>query len=178
MQILRAADQPVSTWKNGGGRTRSVAIAPAGACLEDFDWRVSVAEVSADGPFSAFPDVDRTLVLLSGSGMVLSAPEGGTTLNAPGDRWDFPGDWSVHGALLAGPTLDLNLMVRRGRSDARLDVVRADSAPMDGVVVVIEGEVRAGEAVLGVGDAVLGENLRLEGSGRVGWIRLDASHSG
>ncbi len=148
-----------------------MAIAPEGAGLDDFDWRVSVAEVAADGPFSAFPDVDRTLVLLAGAGMALHAPEGQVTLARPGARWDFPGEWAVHGRLLDGPTLDLNLMVRRGRSRARLELVRADAAPMEGVVVVVEGEVWAGDERLDVGDAVLGA-VQLRGDGQVAHITV------
>ena len=34
-------------------------------------WRVSVAEIARDGPFSSFPGVDRMLVLLSGHGVRL-----------------------------------------------------------------------------------------------------------
>ncbi|MCB9670060.1 MAG: HutD family protein [Alphaproteobacteria bacterium] len=170
MQILRAHQQPVILWKNGGGRTRSVAIAPEGAGLDAFDWRISVAEVAADGPFSAFPDVDRTLVLLSGDGMELVSSDGSVVLARPGDRWDFPGELPVQAALLGGPTIDLNLMVRRGRSDARLDVVRADQAVLDGVIVVIDGDVRAGDERLRVGDAVSGRAFRLQGDGRIGWV--------
>ena len=44
---------------------------PAGAPLAAFDWRVSVADVAADGPFSRFPGVDRVLVLIAGAGMRL-----------------------------------------------------------------------------------------------------------
>jgi environmental stress-induced protein Ves len=58
-------------WKNGGGQTTEIAVS-AGASLADFDWRVSIAEINADGPFSAFAGVDRTLVLLSGAGVRLT----------------------------------------------------------------------------------------------------------
>ena len=52
-------------WKNGGGETLELAIAPAGAGLEDFAWRISSARVGAAGPFSACAGVDRSLALLS-----------------------------------------------------------------------------------------------------------------
>ena len=100
-------------WKNGGGSTTEIAIAPAGASVSSgFDWRVSMADVVSDGPFSAFNGYDRQLALLSGGGMVLSGlPDGDITLR-PGDRplafageaaityytGMTPGDW------LSGPT--------------------------------------------------------------------------
>lgn len=37
-----------------------------GADMGDFVWRVSLAEVDADGPFSAFAEVDRILTLVEG----------------------------------------------------------------------------------------------------------------
>ncbi len=44
---------------------------PAGAALDEFLWRVSIADVERDGPFSRFPGIDRTIVLLEGAGMRL-----------------------------------------------------------------------------------------------------------
>ena len=51
-------------WKNGGGVTSELARSPQ---ADEFDWRLSVAEVATDGPFSQFPGIDRLLVLLSGA---------------------------------------------------------------------------------------------------------------
>jgi environmental stress-induced protein Ves len=61
MKRLRAADRTPRPWKNGGGQTTDVAVFPDGAGLDDFDWRVSIARVDGDGPFSIFPGVDRPL---------------------------------------------------------------------------------------------------------------------
>ena len=56
-------------WKNGGGSTDEIATYPRGAGLDAFDWRVSIAHVASDGPFSRFPGVERTITLLEGAGM-------------------------------------------------------------------------------------------------------------
>ena len=45
---------------------------PEGASLDTFDWRISMARVASDGPFSEFPGIDRTLAVVEGSGMVLT----------------------------------------------------------------------------------------------------------
>ncbi len=42
-------------WKNGGGETAEIAVFPPSADLSEFGWRISMATVSSDGPFSAFP---------------------------------------------------------------------------------------------------------------------------
>ncbi|MBM7325185.1 HutD family protein, partial [Agrobacterium sp. S2] len=47
-------------WKNGGGVTTEIIVHPAKASMADFDWRISMANVAQDGPFSIFPGVDRT----------------------------------------------------------------------------------------------------------------------
>jgi len=54
--LLDLASARAMPWKNGGGETLELAIAPAGAGLEDFAWRISSARVGAAGPFSAITD--------------------------------------------------------------------------------------------------------------------------
>ena len=62
-RLLRNSDHRRMPWKNGGGETVEVIVHPEGASLSDFGWRVSMASVASDGPFSVFPDIDRTLEL-------------------------------------------------------------------------------------------------------------------
>ena len=115
MRILRASDYRVMPWKNGAGTTTEIAVSPEGAGLETFDWRVSMARVETDGPFSAFPGVDRTLAVLEGEGMILNVagriPFGLTEASQP---LLFPADAQTHADLISGPITDLNVMSRRG----------------------------------------------------------------
>ena len=67
MRVFRSADHAFSPWKNGGGTTAEIAIGPPGATLDAFDWRISMARVASDGPFSSFPGVDRTLSIIDGA---------------------------------------------------------------------------------------------------------------
>ena len=121
MRILRAADRAATPWKNGGGETREVAAWPPGAGFDDFDWRISMATVRSDGPFSVFPGVDRILAVIEGAGLQLTigaaTPLQLDTLTPP---TRFSGDAACTAALLAGPVRDLNVMIRRGRFDARV----------------------------------------------------------
>lgn len=111
-------------WKNGGGRTTEIAAFPPGADLASFAWRVSIADVEGDGPFSAFPGVERTLVLLAGCGMRLARPGVAMELRAPFDVVTFPGEHALACELRDGPTRDFNLMVRRQAARGTLAVVR------------------------------------------------------
>ena len=108
-------------WKNGGGETLELAIAPAGAGLEDFAWRISSARVGAAGPFSAFAGVDRSLALLSGAGLRLQRGNGRIEeLHAGGAVATFAGEEAITAVLLDGAVGDLNLMTRRGAWRHRL----------------------------------------------------------
>jgi len=113
--ILAASRYRRMPWKNGGGETVEIAISPADSALAHFDWRISMATVATDGPFSIFPDIDRTLSILDGEGMSLeidgSAPVFLTQASAP---LAFPADLPVSATLKSGPITDLNVMTRRG----------------------------------------------------------------
>src|SRR5262245_25655774 len=114
MRHLRPRDYRIMPWRNGGGSTTEVAISPGEAELSAnaFAWRVSIADVSADGPFSRFPGCDRHIMLIAGQGMVLEAGEHGLIdLSQPFAPVSFSGDWDVHGYLASGPVRDFNLMV-------------------------------------------------------------------
>jgi environmental stress-induced protein Ves len=114
--ILRDAGYRRLRCKNGLGETAEVAIAPAGAALDDFDWRVSMARVEVDGPFSPFAGIDRTLSILAGGGLHL-APQGAVAvdLGPVSAPYSFAGDVPCAASLLEGPVTDLNVMSRRGR---------------------------------------------------------------
>ncbi len=116
MKVLRAKDYKRMTWKNGGGETVEIAIFPEKASLADFDWRVSMATVATDGPFSSFPGIDRTLSILQGKGMRLMI-EGRKPALLTGETapLPFPADVATSATLVDGPIVDLNVMTRRGR---------------------------------------------------------------
>ena len=109
---LPAADRVAVPWKNGGGITREIAVFPPGAGLEDFEWRISLAEVAATGPFSLFDGVDRHLTVLKGI-MRLDFADRSLELHSA-DSLAFPGNVAVRGTPLDGPVIDLNVMTRRG----------------------------------------------------------------
>lgn len=115
LQVLRAQDYRRMPWKNGGGETTEIAVSPGDASLADFDWRVSMAHVAGDGPFSAFAGIDRTLCVLDGEGIDLDITDRDRVrLTTGGAPYGFPGDAATTGRLVNGPITDLNVMSRRG----------------------------------------------------------------
>jgi environmental stress-induced protein Ves len=107
---------PPMPWKNGGGVTRELAIAPAGAGLDDFDWRISCAQVASGGAFSPFPGVDRSLAVLDGAGLRLDfAGTHPLILDAGRTPLAFRGEQPVSAELLGGAVSDFNVMTRRTR---------------------------------------------------------------
>lgn len=112
---LKAGNHRVMPWKNGLGSTTEIAVFPPDAGVEDFGWRVSAADVAANGPFSAFPGIDRTLSILDGEGLTLFVGEAeGRVLRPDTPPFAFPADVPTAADLLEGPITDLNVMTRRG----------------------------------------------------------------
>ncbi|MEM5406123.1 HutD family protein [Paraburkholderia unamae] len=130
LTLLCGAALVASPWKNGGGVTREIAVAHvtsrAGASLDAFAWRVSVADVAQAGPFSRFEGVDRTLVLLEGAGMLLDEAGRTHVLTQPLDVAHFAGEAAIDARLVNGATRDFNLMVRRDAARGTLEVWRAN----------------------------------------------------
>ena len=122
-RVLTPADYRLTTWKNGGGRTTEIAAYPSDAGLERFVWRASMADIQRNGPFSAFPGVDRTLVLLQGAGLVLTGVGEPLEVRAHYEPVNFSGDVSLECTLTEGPVRDFNLMIRRTQARGELVVV-------------------------------------------------------
>jgi environmental stress-induced protein Ves len=122
MLVLRESDYVTVPWKNGGGLTREILKVPADAAA--FDWRLSLATIAASGPFSAFDGYDRALALVRGAGVELDfGPHGQVSLRSPGQLAQFDGAWPTRGALIDGPSTDLNLIVARERAEFEVRVL-------------------------------------------------------
>lgn len=117
-RVIPANEYRRERWRNGAGWTREICRHPDGG---DWGWRLSIAEIERDAPFSVFPGIGRELVLLSGNGLRLRFDDGGVhELRPPHDKLRFDGERGVTGELLDGPTHDFNLMWRRDGFDAQL----------------------------------------------------------
>ena len=171
LTLIPRTAQPVMPWRNGGGSTREVARATADGVPDGFRWRVSIARIESDGPFSHFPGFDRTLWLLSGAGMELLIDGVRAQLTEPLAGVSFAGEATVSARLLGGPTDDLNLMVDRARAGAAAEFVRCpDDTPQtwctDGggtdLLLVLGGSVDARSPTGKHTRLALGDALRLD----------------
>ena len=158
MPTIRLADCPAKPWKNGQGRTRELAIHPSGAGMDDFLWRVSIAEVESAAPFSAFPGIDRVIALLAGDGFTMMLDDGRRhALTTPCVPFAFPGELRVDVTLAGGPSRDFNLMLRRGRARGGIEAWRTAGThgPEAAIALVycVRGRIDTDDGVLHAGDA-------------------------
>lgn len=178
MRLIRAHDYRRMPWKNGGGVTIEVAIAPDDATLDSFDWRISMAHVATSGPFSRFPGVDRTLAVLTGKGIRLAidgAPPVALHISSPPHA--FPGQVETDATLVDGAIDDLNVMSHQVRYHHRMARHKANetvSIPLDAEAVVLMPrggglKLAAGSASIDVadGDTVILEQPDLPGNGEI-----------
>ena len=182
---LTSADARRFPWKNGRGVTEELAIWPTGSSLErgDFDWRISRAAVDEPGAFSSFPGFDRTLLVTDGEGLVLE--HGDCAPRARLQRFEpyrFSGDWPTMAELPSGKVADFNVLVRRDRYQASVQVLRVGRrgiremlTPGHAFVHILSGRViaRVGQekpAVFGARESLwargLGEGEALDLAGR------------
>jgi environmental stress-induced protein Ves len=126
VQIIRKSSLAPTPWKNGGGITYEAIRVPASA--EPFLWRVSIAHIEAEGPFSDFAGYNRAMVLMRGAGMALKFANGECkVLRQIGELAQFDGALETHCELLGGPCMDLNLMVAKSLGDVSARVQRLNA---------------------------------------------------
>ena len=110
----RVCAQP---WRNGGGSTRELLVWPT---AQDWLFRVSLAQVAQDGPFSSYPGIERWIALVEGAGMTLRFASGSERLSIGREPLRFDGALAPDCSLERGATVDLNLMVDRSRGSGLL----------------------------------------------------------
>ncbi len=127
-RVIRNHDLVRVPWKNGGGTTAEVAAFPEGSGFDTFGWRISMADVASDGPFSIFPGIDRTLIVVEGEGIELDVEGIAYRLDEDAPKLSFSGDDITAGRLLSEPIRDLNVMTRRGQFRHRTRFVESGVA--------------------------------------------------
>jgi uncharacterized protein len=99
------ASIPIEQWRNGGGITRTFATSGD-------DWRVSLAEVERDGPYSRFAGMSRLSLILRGNGVMLSHADSKVQLK-PYEAVEYDGETGWDACLVDGPVTALNVMSRK-----------------------------------------------------------------
>ena len=185
MRRFRIGQLPREPWRNGAGWTRPV-------CSREVDgqpwWRVSVADITAAGPFSQFEGMDRTAVMVRGTRLCLSNAGHRLVFDGPGSLLQFPGEWALQCDAPGEPARLLNIMVRRGSAEARVLVVagEASTLPAGGAQVALvwrgrfdfllpDGEritLGAGEGVHWPRQDVAWRAVPVAGDGAMAWCAL------
>ena len=114
--FIPLASMPPQPWRNGGGVTRELLAWPT---RNDWQVRISVADVTADGPFSPFEGVERWFAVLEGEGVALGARGPAYRLTTESEPFPFDGGEPMKCALLGGATRDFNLMTAPGKGELR-----------------------------------------------------------
>lgn len=137
-RILTSNDYQRMPWKNGGGVTTEIckATSPNG----DTFWRLSIADVASDGPFSEFPGIDRWIMVVEGAGMALTIDGETKQIDRPYEPLFFSGDAKTDCKLLDGKIRDFNFMIARSYGKGTLQVSRLEvgvTAPLSAATVAV-----------------------------------------
>ena len=122
-------------WKNGGGVTREVAKSHSQAPF----WRLSIANVDQEGPFSSFEGLDRILTVIEGKGMVLARYNGDLIADLH-NPVHFSGSDKIDGLLPNGPIQDFNLIFDGSNFEADVsvsDTITIDIQPPSNLIMTL-----------------------------------------
>jgi environmental stress-induced protein Ves len=163
-RTVRATDVRPRPWADGGGTTRELAVADDGA------WRISLADIDRDGPFSSFPGRQRLLTLVEGPVLDLQV-DGDAHVVEPQRPFAFTGDATTVASVPEGPVRVLNVVVDPGLVRPYVTVLelgRSSTFPLgaDQAAYVLTGE-QSGTLVLGPGE--------VGGRGTVAVVTLERS---
>lgn len=113
MKLLKAKNYEKMQWKNNKGSTREIAKSVNNT--GNINWRLSIATITEDCPFSIFENLDRSIALLDGKKLTLVINEDKkVVLTQTSDAFSFDGASGVEAFTSFGNTTDLNVMTMRG----------------------------------------------------------------
>lgn len=161
MTQFSVAELPKVAWVNKGGFTRELAaLQEAGSMV----WRVSVADIQTNGPFSRFPDLARVHTIIDGAGLDLAGDD--VLLRArPLQPLRFDGGTALEAVLLDGPCRALNVIYDPARIDPTVTLYRTatdiDVQVGDIVFVVAGAGQRQAQSTLQAGEALHAEHAQI-----------------
>lgn len=156
MEIIRYSELKPQSWRNGGGVTRELASHPEAASAEDgaWDWRVSIAEISKAGPFSAFAGTDRVLTVIDGELLLLNV-DGAEQPLEKHRPFRFPGDAPSSATLPTGNVQALNVVTRKGSFKGYTSIIELSKKRAHPVFGGQLGVLLQGQATVSPGGAVI-----------------------
>jgi environmental stress-induced protein Ves len=148
VNVVRADDVAPQPWPNGGGTTRELARAADGS------WRISLATIESDGPFSLFPGLHRLLTVVEGPVLDLIV-DGVPQVVEPQRPFAFSGEAEVVASVPEGPVRALNVIADASVAAycTVLELGRGSALPLaeDQAAYVVKGD-QQGSLVIGPGE--------------------------
>jgi uncharacterized protein len=147
---------PAQPWKNGGGTTQELAVGRKGDTLL---WRLSMAQITANGPFSVFPGLTRIQTIVGGQGLYLSGTDQMISV-APLAPVVFDGAVPFECALMDGPCQALNLMFDPVHVQADVSVLSGPATQVgcdETLIYCVRGSVRCVDETLAQGAGISSE---------------------
>lgn len=129
MQIRRMIDIASEQWRNGGGFTKTLAA-------NADQWRVSLAEVQRDGPYSRFEGISRISLVLRGGGVRLEHADTVVTVQTA-EAVEYDGAPAWQATLIDGPVTALNVMFPVSHPRPRVEVVSCATHVQPGCNAII-----------------------------------------
>lgn len=128
IEILKLADLPSKPWKNKKGLTIELAIEPQDAHFpeDEFDWRLSCADIQSDSPFSKFEGYHRQLIVWKGNGITLNEDP-----VPPLHVKTFSGSESQDCKLIQGSVRDLGLIFNPDKVHSTMMAVKVSNRQKD-----------------------------------------------
>jgi len=121
LSILSPEQFKTVPWKNGKGSTVELAI-NAGGNVDNFDWRLSIADMVQSGVFSDFSGYQRHLVMIAGAGLDLEHQykdaRSHDKLRSIADVASFDGGSTTDGVLVGESNVgvkNFNVMAKSGK---------------------------------------------------------------
>jgi len=158
IELIRARDYREQPWKNGGGLTREIAVAFSDDDAKEVLWRVSLATIDRDGPFSEYRGYDRTIVAIDSDPIELDV-DGNRVMLERCRPHEFRGEARVACRLTGAATRDLNAMTLRTAFLHDVEIVTSPARfVLDDEEIVfvhaIEGAASVGEMPCAAGDTI------------------------
>lgn len=121
IQTITQKDFTEMPWKNGGGTTIEI-FRINNPKSSSFFFRLSMASVKDNGPFSVFFGIDRAILLLHGRGFHLESEKSTIVLEKNYFPIYFKGEEQFQCNLIDGPFTDFNIMTDRHYAKSKISI--------------------------------------------------------
>jgi environmental stress-induced protein Ves len=164
--LLRANQHKKMIWKNGGGITHEIDREPNNN-QDEFDWRLSMACVSyPGGPFSIYPNIDRTLCIIDGQDLTLKLNNNDQIIHLDKNSapYSFPGELQITCQIHEDTLTDFNVLTKRdkyrhtvqrvifNKDQHSLNISNSNQEII--FIVVAQGNLQINEITMTKGDAI------------------------